>query len=415
MPFGQQNTPEYERNLKIYTVMIKPVVIDCGYESIRADELEHVGSITRDIIELLHDSELVIADLTGRNANVFYELGVRHVLYRCGTIPIISEGETLPFDIASYRAVFYSSELDGPKKFQNELKRRIKAFEKIPTKRPDNPVHDILGESLQYVNLKDYVSLIEYKEKKKEINKLKNEFEALKKQNSILNKEDKNLRNKVEKVTIEKKDAEEKIIKLEKQIQTLEQNSKQTQHKSHEEKEVEKSSGLMPKFRSQPSSLSENDVKKMLLKNNFFDIRWNKKGKFDNQLTKNKIQDDEVVIDESSGLVWQQSGSLNEMKYEYAKNWIEELNKKLYAGYSDWRLPTLEEAMSLMEPEKKEGLYIDPLFDKNQKWIWTSDLVKGESAAAWVVYFNKGYCYYNYFTYYSIVVRAVRSVEQKIE
>ena len=86
MPFGQQGTAEYERNSSIYHDMIKPVVKACGYESIRADEVEHPGSITRSIIEYLYNSDLVVSDLSGRNANVFYELGVRHALYRAGTI-----------------------------------------------------------------------------------------------------------------------------------------------------------------------------------------------------------------------------------------------------------------------------------------------------------------------------------------
>ena len=54
MPFGYQGTADYERNLSIYRDMIKPVVEGCGYESIRADEVEHPGSITRSIIAASH-------------------------------------------------------------------------------------------------------------------------------------------------------------------------------------------------------------------------------------------------------------------------------------------------------------------------------------------------------------------------
>src|SRR5436853_2894710 len=123
MPFGRMGTEEHRRNLKIYQLLIKPVVQDCGYESIRADELEHFGNITKDIIELLYESDLVIADLSCKNANFFYEIGVRHALLRYGTIPIIREGEVLPFDIANYRAIYYSTELDGPEYFKIELQR----------------------------------------------------------------------------------------------------------------------------------------------------------------------------------------------------------------------------------------------------------------------------------------------------
>ena len=109
---------------------------------------------------------------------------------------------------------------------------------------------------------------------------------------------------------------------------------------------------------------------------------------FDHQYEAKTINGDKVVIDSASGLMWQQSGSDNPMKYEAAKKWIDKLNQKGYAGFNDWRLPTIEETMSLMEPESME-LYINPIFDKEQSWIWTADQVKGESRAAWVVDFEE--------------------------
>jgi hypothetical protein len=131
MPFGKRDTEEHRRNKKIYNLMIRPVVEACGYKSIRSDELHHPGNITKDIIELLHKADLVVADLSGRNANVFYELGVRHTLFRSGTIPIICENEEPPFDLFNYRVIFYSSELDGPEQFKKEFTERIKAFERL--------------------------------------------------------------------------------------------------------------------------------------------------------------------------------------------------------------------------------------------------------------------------------------------
>jgi hypothetical protein len=186
MPFGKSGTSEYLRNWKIYDLMIKPVVETCGYRPIRADELEHMGNITRDIVELLHESDLVVADLSGHKANVFYELGVRHALYRAGTVPIIREGETLPFDIANYRAIFYSSELDGPERFKEELRRRIKAFKRLQRKRSDNPVHDILGDKLRMPDLKNYILLTLHQEKLTEALK---EKEALARDNERLKRE----------------------------------------------------------------------------------------------------------------------------------------------------------------------------------------------------------------------------------
>jgi len=211
MPFGQMGTPEHYRYLGIYQLMIKPVVEACGYKAIRADELEHLGNITRDIIELLHDSDLVVADLSGRNANVFYELGVRHALYRAGTIPVIQKGEILPFDIANYRALFYSSELGGPDLFKNELERRIKAFESGQGDKSDNPVHDILGDKLGAPpDLKNYVSSRKYQ---KIVNDNQQLQEQIKKKDGELKEKDTDL----EKRQQENRDLQLKLEKAEKE------------------------------------------------------------------------------------------------------------------------------------------------------------------------------------------------------
>ena len=74
----------------------------------------------------------------------------------------------------------------------------------------------------------------------------------------------------------------------------------------------------------------------------------------------------------------------------------------------DWRLPALEEAMSLMEGNRNsEGLYIDSIFVSRQEWIWTSDLYS--ASAAWSVDFDFGYCDSSGMEVSSSYVRAVRS------
>ena len=107
--------------------------------------------------------------------------------------------------------------------------------------------------------------------------------------------------------------------------------------------------------------------------------------------------DGTVIIDRASGLMWQQSGCGDSRMYLEANAYVTKLNKNQFAGYNDWRLPTLEEAMSLVEPEAMsivgpgevyDDLYIDTIFDSNQSRIWTSDL--SDDSSAWVVNFING-------------------------
>jgi hypothetical protein len=161
-------------------------------------------------------------------------------------------------------------------------------------------------------------------------------------------------------------------------------------------------------LRSKPMELSAVDVNEMIIRHGFYEINRNPEGKgFSHQYKLQEINGDKIIFDEISCLMWQQSGSQKEMKFEDTEGWITELNRKRFVGFNDWRLPTLEEAMSLMEPEEKNDLYIDPIFDSEQNWIWTADRVQGESWV-WVVYFDDGYCYYGPF-YSTSFVRGART------
>ncbi|MBZ0109898.1 MAG: DUF1566 domain-containing protein [Candidatus Scalindua rubra] len=102
------------------------------------------------------------------------------------------------------------------------------------------------------------------------------------------------------------------------------------------------------------------------------------------------IGDNKVVVDNATGLMWHPSGSYEYMKRKEVKRWVRGLNSNGYAGFHDWRVPTVEEASSLLEASEKNGnLYIDTAFDKKQRWIWTGDSCS--SGGMWRVYFDDGY------------------------
>jgi hypothetical protein len=155
------------------------------------------------------------------------------------------------------------------------------------------------------------------------------------------------------------------------------------------------------------SDLSEAAVQKMLREKNFYDSSWNSSGKgIQHQYELVKRQDADLVIDHATGLTWQQGGSENCRPFKDAEAYIRQLKAQKHGGYNDWRLPTLEEAMSLMEPTKHGELYLNPIFDHKQWWVWTAD--KESAGRAWRVHFSHGYCFRNDFDYDNYV-RAVRS------
>lgn len=154
--------------------------------------------------------------------------------------------------------------------------------------------------------------------------------------------------------------------------------------------------------------LSEQAVQQMLREKNFYDRVWNASGKgLTHQYESVEKNGVNLVIDHATGLTWQQGGSENYMPFEKTADYMRQLNANNYGGYTDWRLPTLEEAMSLMEPQKNSaGLYIDSEFDKTQIWIWTADIPS--AGRAWLVGFSFGSCGHHVIGY-GFYVRAVRS------
>lgn len=126
----------------VFEHMIKPAVTGSrlGYECERAKPL--TGAFIKDILEQLNSADVVIADLTDRNPNVCYELGIRHTL-KNRTILIAQNILDVPSDLQSYWVITYEKDLTGVDKFKRRVREILTQMKKDPDK-PDSPVADFL-------------------------------------------------------------------------------------------------------------------------------------------------------------------------------------------------------------------------------------------------------------------------------
>src|ERR1051325_1667392 len=106
-PIGSQNSPQRKHADMVLNLLVKEVLEsrEFGYQVRRADEVADPGMIGDQILANIINADLVIADLTDLNPNVFYELGIRHYVTK-PTIHIAKLGTPLPFDNAAHRTIF---------------------------------------------------------------------------------------------------------------------------------------------------------------------------------------------------------------------------------------------------------------------------------------------------------------------
>jgi tetratricopeptide (TPR) repeat protein len=151
MPFGKKwditRTHEIDFD-DIYEHGIKPALSSFDVDFIRADEERSGGIIHLTMFERLLLAEVAIVDVTNQNANVFYELGVRHAARPRSTIIIRANEGALPFDIALIRAVSYQLDAgtltsDGAKNLNDAIAERMKyALEELESK--DSPLFQLI-------------------------------------------------------------------------------------------------------------------------------------------------------------------------------------------------------------------------------------------------------------------------------
>jgi serine/threonine-protein kinase len=104
-----------------------------------------------------------------------------------------------------------------------------------------------------------------------------------------------------------------------------------------------------------------------------------------------------LIRDPQSGLVWQQAGSAYPFSWREARAYIDRLNRRRFEGLDAWRLPTVEELMTLLTPPlRNDAFCMPPVFDTMQKWLWSAD--RSSFTAAWYINLELGYVAKNDFS-----------------
>lgn len=109
----------------LYNDVIKPIAEEVGFECLRADEFHASTPILKDIIRSIKESSAIIAEITPDNPNVFYEIGYAHAIQKPTILICDKDRDKLPFDISSFRTLFYENTITGKTKVENSLRKYL--------------------------------------------------------------------------------------------------------------------------------------------------------------------------------------------------------------------------------------------------------------------------------------------------
>lgn len=137
-PIGESEGSVRRATDGLIDAVIQPTLESMGFQVDVAHRLSDAGSINVQVLRRILEDELVVANVTGLNPNVMYELAVRH----CKRLPVIlvaEEGTRLPFDVNDQRTIFYRNDMKGAVELGPQLSNFVTAA--IQDASPDNPVY----------------------------------------------------------------------------------------------------------------------------------------------------------------------------------------------------------------------------------------------------------------------------------
>ena len=108
-----------------YKDVIKPISEEMGFECVRADEFHSSTPILTDIMKSIKESSAIIAEITPDNPNVFYEIGFAHAIAKPTILVCDRNREKLPFDLSSFRTLFYQNSISGKSKVESSLRKYL--------------------------------------------------------------------------------------------------------------------------------------------------------------------------------------------------------------------------------------------------------------------------------------------------
>jgi hypothetical protein len=142
-PIGELGTVTRSHADDFIQYIVNPTVNDLGFTAGRADKMPDPGRITTQIIEQLKDADLVVADLTENNPNVYYELSLRHAIGK-PVIHMALDGTRIPFDVFDSRTIMFTLECRRAESAREELKQQIIRVQEEDY-RASNPIIEAIG------------------------------------------------------------------------------------------------------------------------------------------------------------------------------------------------------------------------------------------------------------------------------